>query len=393
MLLERELEKTVLWQAEEPARLRVLSANDSRRAVVVAGPGSSFTVPGIIVSEIVQAIAKVTQVTRVVVDSSPDLMAGLHRATSLAAAHGAVSVGIGSNGQVPISPRFRAQDFLDLIGPDVGTVVAYAWPGINNSWIRQFIRAGRTAGVLTVVACASLPQSSRARAESLAGIVAEADVILVGDEAEARALASAYGRSGPLVETHRALSLGGRRGQVSKQQITAFVPKDDGASLSTLLAAFDAIPEAWIDAYSLQVVMRHDDSLVPKLIAESYHTNYVQLIGGHVSSVELLELCAASSALSISEPAVDSRVYSTAVAVGIATVVLSGQPLPEVGHGYVGGFLADRNRPVSVHVALIHALRLAELRFPSPDSWTEFAQRIVGAREREHVELKLTVEA
>jgi hypothetical protein len=373
--------------------LGLVAANDSRRAVVVAGPGSSMTVPGIIVSEIVRAIGNVTQVTRIAVDSSPNLMVGLHRATSLAAAHGAVDYGNGSHGQALISSRFRAQDFLDLMGPDVGTVVAYAWPGIDNAWIRQFIRAGRTAGALTVVACASLPESSRSRALSLAGIVADADVILVGDDAEARALASTYGRSGPLVESHRALSLGGRRGQVSKQQITAFVPKDDGASLTTLLAAFDAIPEGWIDAYSLQVVMRHDDSLVPKLIAESYHTNYVELIGGHVSSVELLELCAASSALSITEPAMDSRVYSTAVAVGIATVVLSTQPLPEVGHGYVGGFLADRNSSVSVHVALIHALRLAELRFPSPDSWAEFARRIVGARQREHLELKMAVEA
>jgi hypothetical protein len=319
-----------------------------------------MTVPGIIVSEIVQAIAKVTQVTRIAVDASPDLMVGLHRATSLAAAHGAVNLGIGSHGQASISSRFRVQDFLDLMGPDVGTVVAYAWPGIDNAWIRQFIRAGRTAGALTVVACA---------------------------------LASTYGRSGPLVESHHALSLGGRRGNVSSQQITAFVPKDDGRSLTTLLAAFDAIPEGWIDAYSLQVVMRHDDSTVPKLIAESYHTNYVELIGGHVSSAELLELCAASSALSIAEPAMNSRVYSTAVAVGIATVVLSAQPLPEVGHGYVGGFLADRNSSVSVHVALIHALRLAELRFPSPDSWVEFARRIVGARQREHLELKLAVKA
>lgn len=383
----------MLWRAEEATHLGSVTANDSRRAVVVAGPGSSLTVPGIIVSEIVQNLAKFTQVTRIIVDSNPDLMTGLHRATSLAAAHGAVNVGVGSQGRTPMGSRFRAQDFLDLIGPDVGTVVAYAWPGIDNAWVRQFIRAGRAAGVMTVVACASLPHSNRARAESLAGIVADADVILVGDESEAKGLASAYGRYGPIVESHRALALGGRREQVSNQQITAFVPKDDDGSLATLLAAFDAIPEASINAYTLQIVMRHEDSLVPKMIAESYHTKHVQLIGEHVSSVELLELCAASSALSIAEPAMGSRVYSTAVAVGIATVVLSEQRLPQVGHGYVGGFLADRNRPVSVHVALIHALRLAGLRFPSPDSWAEFAQRIVGERQREHLELKLTVEA
>ena len=59
-------------------------------------------------------------------------------------------------------------------------------------------------------------------------------------------------------------------------------------------------------------------------------------------------------------------------------MVLSTSDLPEVGRGYVGGLLADVSHPASVHVALAHALRLAELGFPEPDSWEELAVRLRG---------------
>jgi hypothetical protein len=270
-------------------------------------------------------------------------------------------------------------------------VVAFAWPGIDNSWIKQFIHAGLAARALTVVACASLPQPSHARAVSLAATFTNADIVLVGDEVQAKELASAYGRYGPVIESHPALSLSGRSGRRSKQQITTFLPKDDTASLATLLAAFDAIPEAWIDAYNLQVVMRFADATVPQLVAKSYHADHVQLIGDNISSVDLQELCAASSALGIAEPSIDSQVFSMAVKCGIGTVVLGTAPLPEVGRGYVGGLMANRSSTSSVHVALIHALRLAELQFPSPDSWEGLAKRIIGASQQRQLQIPLKV--
>ena len=181
----------------------------------------------------------------------------------------------------------------------------------------------------------------------------------------------------------------GAHGGVENQQITAFLPKDDVASLATLLAAFDAIPEAWIDRYNLQVVMRFDDPTVEKLVANSYHRDYVQLIGENISSEDLQELCAASSALSIAEPQVDSRVFSMAVKCGIGTVVVGAAQMPEVGRGYVGGLLADRSRSASVHVALIHALRLAELQFPNPDKWDELAEWIVGLGQKTETETEV----
>ncbi len=354
-----------------------------RNAAVVAGPGSSLTIPGLIVSEITQALAKSMPVTRIEVDLNTDLMTGLHRAPSLSAAHNPIEGQIISRHEASTNSRLRARSFRDLIGPDIATAIAYAWPGIDNAWIKQFIHAGRSAGARTVVACASLPQPNHARAIGLASTFAHADVVLVGDELQARELASMYGRSGPSIESHQALSLGGRNSNLSKQVITAFLPKDDVASLDTLLAAFDAIPEAWIDAYNLQVVMRFADPTVSKRVASSYHSKHVELIGDTISSSDLQALCRASSALGIAEPALNSPMFSMAVNSGISTVVLGSSLRPEVGRGYVGGLLAERNRTASLHVALIHALRLAGLQFPNPDKWDEFATRVVGVRPHE----------
>jgi hypothetical protein len=361
---------------ENPLVPDVFAVSEGRNGVVVAGPGTSLTVPGLIVSEIVQSLAKVTAVTRIEVDVSSDLMAGLHRAPSLAAAHGP---GEGSNfpsHRAPLNARLRAQNFRDLIGQNVATALAYAWPGLDNSWIRQFIHAGRSAGALTVVACASLPQPEHARASSLARTFAFADVVLVGVEQQAAELRRLFGRSGPVVETHEALSLEGRSGRHSKYQITAFLPKDGLESLSTLLAAFDAIPEAWIDDYNLQVVMRYDDGRVPKRLQDSYHRNYVELIGDNISSLDLKDLFTESSALGIASPTIDSRIFGEAVRSGIGTVVFGEARVPSVGRGYVGGLLANVKSPSSLHVALNHALRLGNLRFPEPDAWDQLAQRL-----------------
>lgn len=357
-----------------------------RSGVVVAGPSSTRTVPGIIVSEISQALSKLTQVTRIEVDLKSDHKAGLHRAPSLAAAHDTNNGGKIVRHQAPSNYRLRAQCFRDLMSPGIATAIAYAWPGIDNGWIRQFIHAGRSAGALTVVACASLPQPSHARAASLASIFAYADVVLVGDDTQAKELISVFGRFGPFVESHAALSLDGRSGRSPKQQITAFLPKNDLDSLTTLLAAFDAIPEAWVEAYNLQVVMRFEDLTVPNLVKNGYHSNHVQLIGDDMSSLDLRDLCTASSALGIAAPLFDSRAFSTAIECGIGTVVLGNAQLPEVGRGYVGGLLASRSRTASVHVALIHALRLAELQFPNPDKWDELAKRVVGAQPQHAIE-------
>jgi hypothetical protein len=351
-------------------------AKEKRRKVVVAGPGSSLTIPGIIVSEIVGSLAQWASVSRIQVDLDTELMVGLHRAPSLAAAHDALWSANIEQHQAPLSARLRTQAFKNWIGPDVGTAVAYAWPGISNAWIKQFIEIANAAGAMTIVACASLPKTSRANAVMMADIFYQADLVLVGDPADAAALTLEYGTSGPEVDSHRALCLGGRSGNSSVQQITAFLPKDGSESLSTVLAAFDAFPEAGVEAFGLQVVMRYSGPIMPELVASSYHAGHVQLIGDDISTLDLEKLCSTSSILSVVEPTFDSRVFSMAVDVGIATVVLANSHLPEVGRGYVGGLLADRHRPASVHVALTHALRLEELGFPSPDVWDELAQRL-----------------
>ncbi len=360
---------------ENPLNVFRLMATDNRDSVVVAGPGSSLTVPGLIVSEIVRALAKSTNVTRIEVDVNIDLIAGLHRAPSLSAAHERGESDYHSY-RAPENARQRLQQFRGLMGSDVATAVAYAWPGIDNSWIKQFVNVGRAAGALTVVACASLPQPGHPRASILASTIAFADVILVGDEKQAAELRKIFGKWGPHVECHPALSLDGRSGRQSRFEISTFLPVDGVESLKTVLSAFDAIPEAWIDDYTLQVVMRYTDLSISSLVADSYHRRHVELIGDSMSGADLEEMVSTSSAIGIATPELDSRVFSAAIQSGVGTVVIGDMLSPKVGRGYVGGLLADVRSPSSLHVALNHALRLGELRFPRPSAWDGLAQRL-----------------
>jgi hypothetical protein len=349
----------------------------------VAGPGSSLTVPGIIVSEIVRALATRARVTRIEVDVATDAFAGLHRAPSLAAAHDARANDNLLCYRAPDNTRLRTQMFRQLIDRDVAVGVAYAWPGIDNDWIRQFLQAANAAGAATVVLCASLPTSTTnpTAVGELAEIMSRADHVIVGDAADVVELSTIYGSFDPIVEVHPALSLRGRTERSGSRQITAFLPRDSAEILTTMLSAFDAIPEAWIPDYRLHVVMRYEGEQLPDLVAASYHADYVELIGDDLTGGDLEILASASSALSVAEPPLNSRAFSTAIDTGIATVVLANSAALTVGRGYVGGLLADTRRPASVHVALHHALRLEDLHFPSPGAWIQLARRLSTSSE------------
>jgi len=342
--------------------------------VVMAGPGTSLTIPGIIVSEIVMALSKSSPVRRIEVDLGTHPTMGLHRAPSLAAAHDvAFRLGLQRH-RAPRSARARKQAFRQWIGQDAKVAIAYAWPGIDNDWIREFLQVANAVKVPTIVLCASLPPSREARAVSLVNTIRHADRVVVGDTAEANELIAAFGSSGPEVQTHQALSLTGRSRRIGPQQLTAFLQCESGETLTTLIAAFDAIPEARINNYNLQVVMRYKGNAIESIIANSYHKRHVQLFRDDMTAGDLRELCDSSSAVSMAVPSLDSRAFSTAVNCGIATVVLSGSKAPIVGRGYVGGLMADGRQPASIHVALDHALRLDELGFPSPNAWRELAE-------------------
>lgn len=347
-------------------------------SIVVAGPSSSLTVPGIIVSQIVASLSEANSIVRIDVDSTNDFDAGLHRTQSLAAAHHSTSTGDVVSHHSPSHPRLRAQAFREWITPNAQGAIAIVWPGLDNTWIRQFLSTAKMNGVPSMVMSISLPRSDHAKVFALAEYMIQADLVLVGNAEESEFLARAFGNSGPKVEVHKALSLHGRANRSSTQQITAFLPKDNYQTLATLLAAYDAIPEAWIESYNLQIVMRYKGETAEKMVAESYHADYVNLIGTDISTTDLNRLCASSSALIIADPAFNSRAFSIAVECGVAIVVLASAQLPDVGHGYVGALLADMNRPVSVRVGLSHALRLAELHFPPPDAWNELVHRLVG---------------
>lgn len=347
--------------------------------IVVAGPSSSLTIPGIVVSQIVQALAQELPVTRIGINLGTDFDSGLHRAPSLAVAHDNVNGNEVTTFEAPVISRLRAQALRQWITPDVDHAIAFVWPGIDNTWIRQFLSIAKFCGSSTTVVCVSVPKSSRAQMVALADSMSNADLVLVGSDADVVALRANFGHIGPAVEMHRALSLHGRSLRSKKQQITAFLPRDNTDILEILLAAYDAIPEAWIPRYHLQVVMRHEGDKAPEMVAGSYHADYVELVGGNISSLDLKRVISSSSALIIADPTFDSRAFSIAVDCGIAVVVLATAKLPDVGRGYVGALLADMNRPVSVHVALSHALRLAELQFPRPDAWNDLVGRMTGS--------------
>ena len=66
----------------------------ARKTVVVAGPSTSTTIPGIIVSQIVQALLGENPVTRIEVDLGTDFAAGIHRFMDIVCC---VSRGMGSS--------------------------------------------------------------------------------------------------------------------------------------------------------------------------------------------------------------------------------------------------------------------------------------------------------
>jgi hypothetical protein len=346
--------------------------------VVVAGPGGARTIPGIIVSEIVRALAARSRVTRLEIDVSSDVFTGLHRAPSLAAAHDAHTNGNLHSYQTPDNMRLRTQMFRQLIDRDIAIAIAYVWPGIDNDWVHQFLQASHAAGASTVVLCASLPSSTTNATDlsQLAEILWRADHVIVGDDADATEFSSLFGSLNPNVESDPALSLRGRTQRTTGRRITAFLPRDSAETLTTLLSAFDAIPEAWVLDYRMNVVMRYEGEQLPDLVAASYHANYVELIGDDLATTDLEALATTSSALSVAEPQSDSRAFSTAIDTGIATVVLANSGNLAVGRGYVGGLLANTRHPASVHVALRHALRLEDLHFPNPDAWANLARRL-----------------
>jgi hypothetical protein len=383
LLCEKGYGGTVFQRPEDIARVGASTGEESRTAVVVAGPGSSMTIPGIIVSQIVQALAQNVPVTRIEVDLGSDFMSGLHRAPSLAAAHDTPENSATAPLRAPNNVRFRAQAFREWIGTETRTAVAYAWPGLENGWIRQFLQIARMSGASTIVVCQSRPNCSRAKLLSLVDIIRQADAVIVGDDADAREFQTYFGSSGPVVQTHRALSLGGRNGRKTVNQIVAFLPKDNVSMVATLLAAFDGIPEAWIENLRLQIVMRYASPMIPELVERSYHVDHVRLVREDFSKIDLEQLCATSSVLIVADPKLDSRAFSTAVDSGVATVVLATPNLPKAGRGYVGGLLAEHDRPASINVALSHALRLVDLRFPSPDAWATLALGLCSTSDHE----------
>jgi hypothetical protein len=354
------------------------TANETTRpSVVVAGPSSALTVPGLMVGEVTNSLARAAWVECVDVDLGTHYASGLNRAPSLAAAHSrTIFTGV-IHHRAPGAPRMRARAFREWVPGGVDLAVAFVWPGLDISWVPQLAHAARMVNAECVALCASLPNRTTFDVTILARNLGDVDRVVTGDELDANELRGLLRDAGPIVDVDPSLSLRGRERPTVPHKITAFLPRNDVRSLATVLDAFDAIPEAWIDDYELTVLMRSNDDVPRQLIASSFHSQNVRLEGGTLSELRLRELCSASSALVLADPGLDSRVYAIAVRCGVATVVLAPSEVPPVGHGYVGGLLADVGRPASLLSALMHALRLSELQFPKPESWDRLCWRLL----------------
>ncbi len=341
--------------------------------VVVAGPSSQITLPGVMTAEVTGLLAPFARVTSIAVDGTKDFASGLHRAPALAGAYQRTYHVVNSL-RAPLVARHRRTAMRPHFDQQTSMALAMAWPGIDNSWIGDFVRLARESRTPSVVLVITHPNSP-SHVPALAKEVMDADVVLVGDVMEATAIASILGSSRPVIEVQRALSLNGRAKARPVQTISAFLQKDDLASLHNLLKAFDATPEKWVESQKLRVVMRHQGSEVDSLIRQSYHGRRIELVSDTLDESQLADLARASSAFAIGDPEIDSRVFSHAMDEGIGTALLS-DGVPVMGDSYVGAFLGNVNRPASVHVALAHAMRMADLRFPGPQDWRDLAHRL-----------------
>lgn len=340
---------------------------------VVAGPSSNITIPGLMAAEVVGAFGMYARVTKVAVNPSKDYDSGLHRAKSLSSFF-RVEEATHSFRHARSSIQ-RRQGFRRYFKDRVEIAVALVWPDLDNSWVGEFVDVARESGAQTVVLVVSHPSVNQG-VVSIANEVAHADLVLVGDIMDATLLSATLSRTRPVIEVHRALTLNGRSAGTDRKKLTTFLPKDDERSLLSILTAFDAMPTDWVENYDLRVIMRYSSRSISDHVAASYFADRVQLIGEDFSSLDMQQLMANSSAMSVADPAIDSRAFATAVEVGIPTVVLTEGMTTDVGKGYVGGLLADLLRPTSVYVAHHHALRLSELRFPSPGAWLDLAARL-----------------
>ncbi|MBW4077361.1 MAG: hypothetical protein HIU84_02365 [Acidobacteria bacterium] len=340
---------------------------------VVAGPSSSITIPGLMTAEVVGALGLYARVTKVAVDPSKDYDSGLHLAKSLSSLYH-VDEANHSFRNSRLSSQRRVE-FRRYFKEPAQLAVALAWPGLDNAWIGEFVEVAHECGARVVVMVVTHP-STNDGAFSVAKEVADADLVLVGDIMDATLLSASMGKTRPVIEVQRALSLTGRSARGARKELSTFLPKDDERGLLSVLTAFDANPSEWIQNYKLRVIMRYTARSIPDHIAASYFADRVELIGEDFSALDMQQLVSNSSTVSIADPAIDSRALATAVETGISTVVLTGGITWDVGRGYVGGFLADINRPTSIYVAQNHALRLSELRFPSPGDWLDLAARL-----------------
>jgi hypothetical protein len=209
----------------------------------------------------------------------------------------------------------------------------------------------------------------RRAVKDLAGV----SMVMTGGEEDSRAVSSVIG----VVRTHPGLRFDSRSAS-DVRDVVAFISPTDKRTVLTLLSAFDAIPEAWVDQYQLTIVSRFPAEELAVLAEASFHSEQIRSMGSDLSDEELENLVRQAATVMVADPAIESRAYSFAMDAGVPVVIISSETTPKVPGGYIGALVAAADRPVSIHVAMTHGLRLANIHFPSYPRWRNLIEQIQG---------------
>ena len=328
--------------------------------LVVAGPGSSVTLPGVLVSEIAQSLADSYEVRRLEMDATQTFGLGLDRAPSLRSIQSVEFDVVRVPAVLPRRARLRMIE-QSLVG--VSAVVTVLWPGIDPTSMAMLGREARLRGIPVAVLLARVDGATAIRdiaAKDLEGV----DLVLTGDTADVTVLKGIV----PAVRAHPALNFAPRPTR-AVDVIVAFIPPEGEDVLRSVVTAFDAIPEAWIERYRLHVITRLPATSLGPIVDASFYREAIELTNSVLDDEQVGDVCSRAAAVMIADPIYESRAFTTSAAAGLPVVLVSSDSLPNVPSGYLGTLVARAGRPVSIHVAMTHALRLAHVAIPNYAGW------------------------
>ena len=312
------------------------------------------------VSEITHFLANTYQVRRLEMDATQTFGLGLDRAPSLRSIQSAEFDVVRIPAVLPRRARLRmVEDALT----DVSAAVMVLWPGIDPASLAMLSRVARSRGIPFAVLLVRVDGTTALNSIAPRDFDG-ARVIISGDESDTAVLRGIA----PVVRVHPALDLVPRSAK-GVNVVVVFVPPDGVDVLRSVVTAFDAIPEAWADNYRLHIITRLPSDSVRHIVDASFYRESIELTHAVLGDDEITRVCSQAAVVMIADPIYESRAYQTSADASLPVVLMTSAIVPDVPKGYPGTLVASSNRPVSIHVAMTHALRLAHVAIPNYGSW------------------------